>query len=207
MASSITEWQPSALGPEPAVEGVTPARKPQPRTGFAQQPPTHQRPGGAKGTDDDDDNDGGRLQKRETAPQEGAVEARGPETLGLGAGQGRYTEVRDTSNRAASRRRRGGVGHGSRIGATRRTGRGEGGSAKVGAAVCAAHRHVAPDVGRRPHGKLPEGIEQDICRSGLIPSRRVPFLVERQTIVSIPTGRPRELVTDRGHSRLGSRGK
>ena len=30
MASSITEWQPSALGPEPAVECVTPARKPSP---------------------------------------------------------------------------------------------------------------------------------------------------------------------------------
>ena len=30
MASSITEWQPSALGPERAVECVTPARKPSP---------------------------------------------------------------------------------------------------------------------------------------------------------------------------------
>lgn len=35
MASSFTEWQLSALGPEPAVEGVTPARKPQPRPALA----------------------------------------------------------------------------------------------------------------------------------------------------------------------------
>lgn len=30
MPCSFTEWQLSALGPEPAVEGVTPARKPPP---------------------------------------------------------------------------------------------------------------------------------------------------------------------------------
>lgn len=35
MACSFTEWEPSAMGPEPAVEGVTPARTLPPRPALA----------------------------------------------------------------------------------------------------------------------------------------------------------------------------